>query len=162
MLTHPSLTGWAVLTQSNYYKHFLPLRINQLLASGCFPSFQRSTLFWISMQALKYSAWGLSAKTVFFVSDSFFVKVNQNNYKYWHGNAVYVSPISKLEKLEKTWEVGCKDTFIAKFKDSIHQTLFVHSKVKYWLRDAPQKNKRDFLGIFPKGGGGSFQIPKLL
>ena len=22
------------------------------------------------------------------------------------------------------------------------------------LRDAPQKNKRDFLGIFPKGGGG--------
>ena len=28
------------------------------------------------------------------------------------------------------------------------------------LRDAPQKNKRDFLGIFPKGGGGVFAIPK--
>ena len=30
------------------------------------------------------------------------------------------------------------------------------------LRDAPQKNKRDFLGIFPKGGGGVFAIPKTI
>merc|ERR1719234_191486 len=29
------------------------------------------------------------------------------------------------------------------------------------LRDAPQKKNRDFLGIFPKGGGGSSQFPKL-
>ena len=30
------------------------------------------------------------------------------------------------------------------------------------LRDATQKKIRDFLGIFPKGGGGSSQFPKLL
>ena len=28
------------------------------------------------------------------------------------------------------------------------------------LRDATQKKIRDFLGIFPKGGGGVFSIPK--
>ena len=30
------------------------------------------------------------------------------------------------------------------------------------VRDATQKKIRDFLGIFPKGGGGSSQFPKLL
>ena len=28
------------------------------------------------------------------------------------------------------------------------------------IRDAPPQKKQDFLGIFPKGGGGVFSIPK--
>ena len=37
---------------------------------------------------------------------------------------------------------------------------WIHSMAS--LRDAPKKNKRAFLGIFPKGGGGgSSQFPKL-
>ena len=30
------------------------------------------------------------------------------------------------------------------------------------IRDAPKNNKKDVLGIFPKGRGGSSQFPKLL
>ena len=34
--------------------------------------------------------------------------------------------------------------------------------INHLFREATQKKNRDFLGIFPKGGGGSSQFPKLL
>ena len=37
---------------------------------------------------------------------------------------------------------------------------FEHFKQLKEIRDAPNKKKRDFLGIFPKRGGGVFSNPK--
>ena len=43
-----------------------------------------------------------------------------------------------------------------------YQKVAKECQTMMMVRDATPKKIRDFLGIFPKGGGGSSQFPKLL
>ena len=59
--------------------------------------------------------------------------------------------------LEAFLQVTCSDLTCS--PKNFFQILRRIEKVPMMIRGDTQKKKRDFLGIFPKRGGGSFQIP---